>query len=80
LRLDGSSYKILTKCHSGIPPLLVDFDGVLSLFGFATSTPPRGRMALLDRLPQLSVLQATASLNRLAARYDCVWCTGWEEG
>jgi hypothetical protein len=59
--------------------LLVDVDGVLSLFGLDGSSPPPVRAALIDGFPHLLSLRAAAHLRRLAAVYDCAWCTGWEE-
>jgi Swiss Army Knife RNA repair-like protein len=60
------------------PLLLVDVDGVLSLFGAgvdrATCTP-----ALVEGIPHLLSRSAAVLLTRLAARYECVWCTGWED-
>lgn len=64
---------------SDIPLLLVDVDGVLSLFGFAASSPPPGRVALVEGVPHFLSLQAAECLNRLTARFECAWCTGWEE-
>jgi hypothetical protein len=61
------------------PLLLVDVDGVLSLFGFERASPPQGRLALIDGSPHLLSLQTAARLRRLGAFYDCAWCTGWEE-
>jgi hypothetical protein len=60
------------------PLLLVDVDGVLSLFGpgveRAHCTP-----ALVEGIPHFLSRPAAALLARLAARYECVWCTGWED-
>src|SRR3954454_8609341 len=61
------------------PLLLVDVDGVLSLFGFEAASPPAGRLALIDGLPHLLSLETASRLNCLTLTYDCVWCTGWEE-
>jgi hypothetical protein len=61
------------------PLLLVDVDGVLSLFGFDAGSPPLGRLTLIDGLPHLLSLQTARYLNALALTYDCVWCSGWEE-
>lgn len=61
------------------PLLLVDVDGVLSLFGFDAALPPPGRPALIDGVPHLLSLQAADVLRRVAPRFDCAWCTGWEE-
>ena len=60
------------------PLLLVDVDGVLSLFGphvDRTQTTP----ALIEGIPHLLSRRAAVLLVRLAATYDCVWCTGWED-
>ena len=60
------------------PLLLVDVDGVLSLFGpgvdRSACTP-----ALVEGIPHFLSRPAAARLARLAASYDCVWCTGWED-
>lgn len=61
------------------PLLLVDVDGVLSLFGFDTGAPPPGRMALIDGVPHLLSFQAAEVLRAVSSRFDCAWCTGWEE-
>ena len=61
-----------------LPLLLVDVDGVLSLFGpgvdRAGCTP-----ALVEGIPHFLSRDAGALLARLAARFECVWCTGWED-
>ena len=60
------------------PLLLVDVDGVLSLFGphvdRAQTTP-----ALIEGIPHLLSRRAAVLLARLAASFECVWCTGWED-
>src|SRR4051794_30321944 len=61
------------------PFLLIDVDGVVSLFGFDAAAPPRGAMTLIDGVPHLLSEQAAESLRALSAAFDCVWCTGWEE-
>jgi hypothetical protein len=62
-----------------VPLLLVDVDGVLSLFGFDARTRPPGQPALIDGVPHLLSKQAAECLNRLVPLYEPVWCTGWEE-
>ena len=63
-----------------VPPLLlVDVDGVISLFGFAPGTPPPGRLAFVDGLPHLLSEHAGRRISRLARTFEAVWCTGWEE-
>jgi hypothetical protein len=64
---------------SGKPLLLVDVDGVLSLFGFDAGSPPPGRPALIDGVPHLLSEQAAEVLRAVSPQYDCAWCTGWED-
>jgi hypothetical protein len=61
------------------PLLLVDVDGVLSLFGFEPGSPPAGRLALIDGSPHLLSLHTASRLRDLSEHFECVWCTGWEE-
>lgn len=61
------------------PIALVDVDGVLSLFGFDTLAPPPGSFASVDGLPHWLARDAGALVDRLAATFECVWCTGWED-
>jgi hypothetical protein len=61
------------------PLLLVDVDGVISLFGFAPSAPPPGSFQLIDGIGHLLSDAAGPHLRELAAHYELVWCSGWEE-
>jgi hypothetical protein len=61
------------------PTLLVDVDGVLSLFGFDHVAPPPGFPTLVDGTPHWLSPGAAGHLNRLSRTFECVWCTGWEE-
>jgi hypothetical protein len=61
------------------PILLIDVDGVLSLFGFDHVAPPPGFPVLVDGIPHWLSSGAGALLLRLARTFQCVWCTGWEE-
>jgi len=61
------------------PLLLVDVDGVISLFGFDPAQPPPGRYDLVDGIAHLLSATAGGHLRRLQAAFDPVWCTGWEE-
>jgi hypothetical protein len=60
------------------PLLLVDIDGVISLFGGAL-TAKAGSLHSIDGM--LHFLSATAAehLLDLADEFDLVWCSGWEE-
>jgi hypothetical protein len=57
------------------PLLLVDVDGVISLFGRGEDCLP----ALVDGIRHFLSRGAAAVLRRLAPRFECVWCTGWED-
>jgi hypothetical protein len=59
--------------------LLVDVDGVVSLFGFDHTDPPAGFPVSVDGIPHWLSEGAGARLIRLARTFECVWCTGWEE-
>jgi hypothetical protein len=61
------------------PLLMVDIDGVLSLFGFPAHDPPEGSWHSIDGIPHF--LSATAARNLLAlvSLFELVWCSGWEE-
>ena len=61
------------------PLLLVDVDGVISLFGFGWSDPPPGRPTTVDGTPHWISETAGPLLRRLAAHFEPVWCTGWED-
>jgi hypothetical protein len=61
------------------PLLLVDVDGVISLFGFDQTSPPPGFPVAVEGIPHWLSLGVGARLQRLARTFECVWCTGWEE-
>ena len=61
------------------PLLLLDIDGVISLFGFDTRRPPRGRYQLVDGLPHFLSTNAAGLVAELATSFEPVWCSGWEE-
>jgi hypothetical protein len=65
--------------RTAAPLLLIDVDGVISLFGFDQTEPPAGRLAVVDGIPHLISAKAGQRLARLAEAYECVWCTGWED-
>ena len=61
------------------PLLLVDIDGVISLFGFRPDERPLGAWAQVEGMPHLLSTAAAGHLHDLQPLYECVWCTGWEE-
>lgn len=63
-----------------IPPLLlIDIDGVISLFGFDAGQPPPGRFLLVDGIPHFLSAAAATLLAGLQGEFELVWCSGWEE-
>ena len=63
----------------GRPLLLVDVDGVISLFGFDLAQPPAGRWQMVDGIAHLLSAAAGEQLRRLSDAYELAWCSGWEE-
>jgi hypothetical protein len=61
------------------PLLLVDIDGVISLFGVGQLTPRDGSFHSIDGMPHFLSATAAAHLLDLADDFDLVWCSGWEE-
>ena len=62
------------------PLLLIDVDGVISLFGFDHAAPPQGgRFMLVDGIAHFLSGTAGAHLRRLETAFELAWCTGWEE-
>ena len=61
------------------PLLLVDVDGVISLFGFTPDERPAGTILSVDGIPHFLSAAAGEHLRRLQGRFELVWCTGWEE-
>ncbi len=62
-----------------VPLLLVDVDGVISLFGFDPAAPPPGRWLLVEGIPHLLSCRAAELLAGLAGEFELLWCSGWEE-
>lgn len=63
----------------GKPLLLVDVDGVISLFGFGSDERPAGSWHQIDGMAHLLSAEAASHLLALTAVYELAWCTGWEE-
>jgi len=61
------------------PLLLIDVDGVISLFGFDHATPPTGQYQLVDGIAHFLSGTAGGQLRRLEQAFELAWCTGWEE-
>jgi hypothetical protein len=61
------------------PLLLIDVDGVISLWGFDVDGRPDGAFAQVDGMPHFLSAEAGRHLHDLADAFDLVWCTGWEE-
>lgn len=65
--------------HAIRPLLLIDVDGVISLFGFDPAHPPAGRFQLVDGIAHFLSGTAGQLLIELSREYELVWCSGWEE-
>lgn len=61
------------------PLLMLDIDGVISLFGFPASDPPPGRFHAIEGIPHYLSATAASQLARLAHDFEMVWASGWEE-
>ena len=62
-----------------VPWLLVDVDGVISLYGFDLDDRPPGAWENVEGIHHYLSAAAGDHLRRLAERFELVWCTGWEE-
>src|SRR5947209_263559 len=61
------------------PILLMDVDGVISLFGFDAHSRPEGRFEIVDGIAHFLSATAGEHLRTLDADFELAWCTGWEE-
>jgi Swiss Army Knife RNA repair-like protein len=59
--------------------LLVDIDGVISLFSFESGARPEGGFHSIDGIPHFLSSRAAEHLLALAPMFDLVWASGWEE-
>lgn len=67
---------------SPFPLLLVDIDGVISLFGFdprVSDGRPKGAFHSIDGIPHFLSAAAATHLLALQESFELVWCSGWEE-
>lgn len=67
------------ESRSDEPLLLIDVDGVISLFGFDPSQPPSGQWQMVDGIAHFLSATAGGHLRRLSEMFELAWCTGWEE-
>jgi hypothetical protein len=61
------------------PVLLVDIDGVISLWGFEPNERPAGSWHSVEGIAHFLSSTAAEHLQELAQVFDPVWCSGWEE-
>jgi hypothetical protein len=61
------------------PLLLVDIDGVISLFSFDHRARPKGSFHSIDGIPHFLSSDAAQHLLALAPNFELVWASGWEE-
>lgn len=59
--------------------LLVDIDGVISLWGFDPNRCPPGVWHNVEGIGHFLSSAAAEHLHDLAEWFDLVWCSGWEE-
>jgi hypothetical protein len=59
--------------------LLVDIDGVISLFSFDGQDRPEGSFHWIDGMPHFLSATAAEHLLGLRERFELVWASGWEE-
>jgi hypothetical protein len=61
------------------PILLVDIDGVISLFGFAWDKRPDGTWHNVEGVAHFLSATAAGHLHELSEWFELAWCSGWEE-
>jgi hypothetical protein len=61
------------------PLLLVDIDGVISLFSFEPESRPEGAFHSIDGIPHFLSSGAAEHLLALVPDFELVWASGWEE-
>jgi hypothetical protein len=76
---EGSERDTVDMRAAAKPVLLVDVDGVISLFGFPPHARPAGRFEMVDGIAHFLSASAGEHLRRLSGAFEPVWCTGWEE-
>ena len=61
------------------PLLLIDIDGVISLFSFDHGARPEGSFHSIDGIPHFLSSGAAEHLLALVPNFEPVWASGWEE-
>lgn len=61
------------------PLLLIDIDGVISLYGFDPANPPVGAFVSVDGIAHFLSAVAGRQLSELGETFELAWCSGWEE-
>ena len=61
------------------PLLLLDIDGVISLFGFDPARRPAGRFLMVDGIAHYLSAGVGEHLRTLGGAFELAWCSGWEE-
>jgi hypothetical protein len=69
----------LTETQRDRPLLLIDIDGVISLFGFEPGSRPEGSFHSIDGIPHFLSAEAAEHLLTLTAAFELAWASGWEE-
>jgi hypothetical protein len=82
---EGAAQERASGSAAGRPLLLVDIDGVISLFGGtepSSGSPFAGREGSfhsIDGMPHFLSSTAAAHLLDLQRHFELAWCSGWEE-
>ncbi len=79
LRLQDAPLAVKSPQIRDKPVLLVDVDGVISLFGFALDGCPAGTWHNVEGIAHFLSSTAAGHLLTLDEWFDPVWCSGWEE-
>ncbi|HEX3517543.1 MAG TPA: HAD domain-containing protein [Solirubrobacteraceae bacterium] len=76
----GLEIEIQAPPASSKPLLMVDIDGVISLFGAsAAGDSVEGSFHSVEGIPHFLSATAAAHLLGLAEQFELVWASGWEE-
>lgn len=78
-RARGGSPDLEDSSLEDRPLLLVDIDGVISLFSFDHRARPEGSFHSIDGIPHFLSSGAAEHLLALAPNFELVWASGWEE-